>query len=353
MTRDQIISLFFLALLIFVIMQVCSILAPFMTSIFWAAILAFGFYPLYAKIKNTTKMPEIPASILMTFLIFLIVIPPLILVVVNITGQTIELYQTALDYVRQGRLEKLINELRSFSLVQSIETHLFQWEIVQQTASSWLLNTTKNLGNYTAAQVGTITKNIVFISLNGMMMTFLVFIFLKDGGKIHTFIYDAAPLENKNKSFIFAQIHDVFSAVIRGQLLTSVVQSMLAGTMFWFLGIPIPIFFAIATFISSLIPLLGAAGVWLPLAVFLFFQQSYLKCVILLVFGFFVISLIDNVLKPALIGEKTKLPFVLLFFGMLGGIKVYGLMGIFLAPVFLSLFFALIKIYQEKYLKDL
>ena len=94
---------------------------------------------------------------------------------------------------------------------------------------------------------------------------------------------------------------------------------------------------------------LGAASVWFPIAVYLLIMQFYTKAIILFVVGFFGISLLDNIMKPAIIGEKTKLPYFLLFFGIMGGMKFYGLMGIFLAPVVLSIFFALIKIYREKY----
>ena len=119
--------------------------------------------------------------------------------------------------------------------------------------------------------------------------------------------------------------------------------------MFAILGVPIPLFFTFLLFMTSLIPVLGAASVWFPIAVYLLIMHFYTKAIILFVVGFFVISLLDNIMKPAIIGERTKLPYFLLFFGIMGGMKFYGLMGIFLAPVVLSIFFALIEIYREKY----
>ena len=119
--------------------------------------------------------------------------------------------------------------------------------------------------------------------------------------------------------------------------------------IFTVLGVPVPLFFTFLIFLTTLIPILGAASVWFPIAVYLLIMQLYGKAIILFVVGFFGISLIDNIMKPAIIGKRTKLPYFLLFFGIMGGMKLYGLMGIFLAPVVLSLFFALIKIYREKY----
>ncbi len=349
MTRDQFVSLFFLGLLVFVIYQLCLIFSPFLKPIFWSAILAFGFFPLYQLLKVKLNGHSVPAALLMTLFIFLVVIPPVAVLVISITEQTIELYQLVVNYIRQGHLEKLIEDIRSLGFVQRIEAQVVQWDVLKDAASNWLLNTTKAVGNFAASQAGTITKNLALVFFNVLVILVLLFVFLKDGDKIYQFIYNIAPLAEKTKKMVFGQMNDTFSAVIRGQILTSITQAIVAGLIFWFLGLPVPVIFATATFLGSLIPVVGASAVWVPLVIYLVIIQSYIKAVILLIFGILVISLIDNIMKPAIIGEKTKLPYFLLFFGILGGLKVYGLMGIFLAPVVLSVFFALVKIYQEEF----
>lgn len=350
MTKDQLISLFFIALLIFIVYQFFLILSPFFRAIFWSSILAFGFYPLYQKWRKRLKPHETLAAATMTTLIFLLVVPPVLLAIMSVAGQAIEFYQSATAYVRDGQFEELINQIRSFPVIQNLEARVFQWEPVKQNVSSWLLNSTRAVGNFAAGQAATITKNLFLVALNTLMMSFLLFIFFKDGEKIYNFVYQTAPLEEKNRKAIFGHINETFSAVIRGQLLTSLTQALVAGIIFWALGLPLPVFFAAVTFLTALIPVVGASAVWLPLVIYLLTSGHQAKALILFVLGAAVISLIDNIMKPALIGERTKLPYFLLFFGILGGIKLYGLMGIFLAPVVMSLFFALVKIYQEKYL---
>ena len=350
MTRDQFISLFFLALLLFIIYQFCLILSPFVRAIFWSAILAFGFYPLYEQLRKKLKTHEILAAALMTVLIFLIVIPPVVLVITNVATQAIQLYQAASDYVREGGIETAIEKVRALTLVQYLEARILQWEPLKQNLADWLLSSTQAIGNFATSQAANITKNLLLVGLNTVLMTFLLFVFLKDGPEIYKFIYQIAPLEERNKRAIFGQISDTFGAVIRGQLLTSLTQAVVAGIVFWVLGLPLPVLFAAATFLAALVPVVGASAIWVPLVLFLVGTDQIVKAVILFVIGALIISLIDNIMKPALIGEKTRLPYFLLFFGILGGIKLYGLMGIFLAPVVLSLFFALIRIYQEKYL---
>lgn len=349
MKREQLISIFFIVLLIFVVHQTFLIFAPFFKAIFWSAILAFSFYPIYDQIRKRFKTNETLASALVTIIIFLTVIPPVAILIVNATSQAIELYQSTVNYIRSGELQILIDKIRAFSFIQRIEEHLVEWNILRTSLENWILNSTKAFGNFTANQVGTITKNTFFLVLNSLLMVILIFVFLKDGHKIYRFCYDAAPLEDRTKQSIFMHINETFAAVIRGQLFTSLIQSVLAGIVFSLLDIPLSILFAAATFITALIPVMGASGVWLPLSLYLFFHHHHQKALILFLFGVFVISLVDNILKPIIIGEKTKLPYLLLFFGILGGLKIYGLMGIFLAPAILSLFFVLIQIYQEKY----
>ncbi len=178
----------------------------------------------------------------------------------------------------------------------------------------------------------------------------MVFFFLKDGAAIYEFIYRITPLDEKTKRTVFTQLGDTFSAVLRGQLVTALVQGALAGVIYWILGLPLPLFFAGITFLAALIPVFGAATVWVPFTLYLVIIKEYPSALILFLLGIFVISLVDNFLKPYLIGGKAKLPYLLLFLGILGGMRVYGLMGIFLAPAVLSLFFVLIKIYQEEIL---
>ncbi len=349
MTRDQFIRICFIALLIFVVYQVGLIFLPFFQTIFWAAILTFAFYPIYERLKKTMPGQETIASLLTTLIIFLIVIIPVSYLIISLTEEAIQLYQFTSDYVRQGHFAELIERIRNFQIIQNLKTQSSDvWNLVIENASDWALKSSKAIGNMAALQLATITKNFFFIIINIFLMTILIFIFLKDGQHIYDFLYQSAPLEEKNKTPIFKMVTDTFSAVIRGQLLTAISQATVGGIAFWLLGIPLAILFAVTMFFTSLIPITGAATVWVPLTIYLFVTHQTIKAVILSFVGVLIISALDNIIKPAVIGEKTKLPYFLLLFGILGGMKVYGLMGIFLAPVVLSLFFSLIRIYQEK-----
>jgi predicted PurR-regulated permease PerM len=349
MTRQGLFSIFFIALLLLITSQIFVIFAPFFQPIFWAAILAFTFYPVFEALKRFFKDRRGPAAFLTTLLILSLALPFAAFVVVKFAEQALEFLHFVSEAVNEGRIEGWIGQLRAHPWIQQIEKKALSLHGVDEMFREWISKLSQHAGTFTVQTAGSITKNILLFQAGFFLTIFLVFFFLRDGHGIIKFIYTITPLEDSEKKVIFRQITETFAAVIRGQILTAFVQGLLAGTIFYFLGLPVPVLIGAITFLASLVPFLGATGVWLPFVVYLFFSQQNIKAVILLLLGVFVISLVDNFLKPALIGEKTKLPYLLLFLGIMGGLIVYGFLGIFLAPVVMTLFFALIKIYQEKY----
>ncbi len=199
MTREKFISYFFIVLLIFVVYQVILIFSPFVRAIFWSAILSFSFYPLHLRLKRLIPN-ETAAAILMTILIFLTVIPPVVLLILSITGQAVELYQMTSDFIRTGGVEKLAEQIRNLSFVQNLETKIVHWEPLKENASAWMLSSAKSVGNYAAAQAAAFTKNIFLIALNTAVMTFLIFIFLKDGEKFMTLFIKSPRWKKKTKN---------------------------------------------------------------------------------------------------------------------------------------------------------
>lgn len=348
MKREQLISIVFLIVLCYVAWQIFSIFSVFASAIMGAAVLAFLFYPVQKYLEKSFGSQTL-AALLLTVLIFAIVLPPFLLLVFGLSQQIIDLSQAAGKFVQEGGVEKLIHDIQNHPWFKTAQNSSTDWALIQKNLTDWILGGAKNLGALTASKLGTLTKNLFFIALNVFFMTILVFVFLRDGNKIYSFIYQSAPFEEKTKRTIFSEITGTFEAVIRGQVMTALAQSLVAGILYAALGIRAFLFFGVLTFIMSLIPV-GAAVVWVPLAAWLFFTGAKVKALILLVLGVLVISLLDNLIRPIVIGERTKLPYFVLFFGIAGGIAVYGFSGVFIAPVVLTLFFALVKIYREEYL---
>lgn len=348
MHKEQIVSYFFVAFFLFVIYQLLLLFSPFFPAISWAGVLAFAFYPIYQKALNTKMNPAV-ASLLVTGLVVLIVVIPSAFVLISLMQESIGLYGQVSDLIMSGRLEQFLLQLREAAQSEWARQFWLHWDPLQQELMDTILQSAKGIGNIAALQLGALTKNFLLWMLNLVFVTFLLFFFFRDGKSICEFVYQLVPMARKNKEILYRKINDTFAAVIRGQFVTCIVQATLSGFTYWILGLPLPFFFAFLTFITCLIPVTGAATVWVPIMGYLFLVQEFTKAIALLIIGIFVISLSDNFLKPWLIGEKTRLPLFLLFLGILGGVKVYGFIGLFLGPMVLSLFFVLAQIYREEY----
>ena len=350
MSRNRLVSFFFIALLIVILYQVCLIFACFFEPFFWACILAFTFYPIYTKLLKWLRGRESLSAFLTLTIILLTVIPLLAVIIVHLTLEASRFYNYFWGMIESGEFKNIVEKLRHLPIIQRLETHEALVHFVQKNLEGWILNAAKALGNFTAGHIASITKNIILFGFNFLLTLFLSFFFLKDGAKLYRLVYEITPLDEEDKKNIFKQIHETFAAVLQGQLLTALAQALTAGFIFWCLKLPLPIFFAALTFLAAFIPVIGTSLVWGSFVIYLVALQQFHSAVLLFFLGTFVISLVDNFLKPFFIGEKTKLPYLVLFLGILGGLELYGFVGIFLAPAFLALFFALIKIYRQKFL---
>jgi len=352
MKREQIVTVFFFALLVFILYQFFLILSPFLTAMFWAGIIAFAAHPIYDRIGRFRRVSPNVSALLTTAMILLVVLPTFFVVFVTLAGQAIECYDQAKAWIDGGGLERVLDQAREYESFRSFEekiraTDSFsepeQWDVGKA------LGILRGIAGFVAVRIGNLTGNLVIFLVNLLLMVVLTFFFLRDGPKIWDFLYRITPMDTAAKDLVFGRVRDTFSAVIRGQFITSVVQGILAWIVYLALGIPLALLFGFLTALSSLVPVTGAALVWLPMTVVLVATGHYVKAGILFAAGAVGISLVDNILKPILIGEKTRIPLLLLFLGILGGLKVYGLTGIFLAPLLLSLFFVMIQLYREKY----
>jgi predicted PurR-regulated permease PerM len=350
MRKQDLISYFFIGLFLFILYQLALVLSPFFNAIFLAAILAFTFYPVYKKIQNTTQLNHNLASLITTAFVVLIVIIPSAIVLMSLLQEAIELYQRVSMLVSEGRLEPVIEHMRAVLATDWIQRLQVAPPPVRDSVTGFVLKGAQMIGNFSTIQLAQFTKNVFLWIFNFFVIAILLFFFFRDGKYIHDLIFKIAPLSQENRSAVSKKLNETFSAVIRGQLVTSIVQALLTGLTFWVLRLPLPFFFGFLAFLASLIPVTGAATIWVPFAIYLFVTQAFGQGIALLLIGTFAISMSDNILKPILIGEKTKLPIFLLFLGILGGLNLYGFTGLFIGPVVISLFFVLLEIYQKEYL---
>ena len=173
-----------------------------------------------------------------------------------------------------------------------------------------------------------------------------MFFFFRDGDRLVVRLKDLLPMSEDLKANLTYRLKEVIEASIYGQVLVAAIQGVLGGLIFWLTGLPSPIFWGTVMAMLSLIPIVGPYLVYLPAGVILIVSGSWIRGIIVLILGIVVVSQSDNILRPMIVSSRTKIPTLALFFSILGGIKLFGLLGIILGPVVVSIIFTLIEVYR-------
>jgi predicted PurR-regulated permease PerM len=158
------------------------------------------------------------------------------------------------------------------------------------------------------------------------------------------------PLDEAHKQKIFTRLDVTLRAVVKGVIITAMVQGLLAGAAYAVLGVPFPVVLMALTALLAPLPFGGTALIWLPVAGYLYAAGPIWKAIAMLIWGAGVITMVDNFLRPLLIGKDAQLPVLFLFFSIIGGLAAYGMIGLFLGPILLAILMTAIQIYREEYL---
>jgi predicted PurR-regulated permease PerM len=183
---------------------------------------------------------------------------------------------------------------------------------------------------------------------NIFLVLFISFYLFRDGEAIMRNLVNLFPLERRRAEDLIARTRTIISASVNGVLVIAALQGALGGLMFWILGLPSPLVWGVVMSVLAMLPVGGTGIIWLPAALILIFTGHWVKGVILIAFGALIIGTIDNILRPRLVGGKTGMHDLTIFFSVLGGLKVFGLVGFLLGPVMLAITFALLSIYRKE-----
>jgi predicted PurR-regulated permease PerM len=344
-TRDRIFAFAFFAVLLFLIYQMVRILTPFLSPLLWAAILTLALYPLYSRINVLVRNRSALAAGIMTFITLLAIIGPTIMLLVVLTSQAGDLYQWISSAIQSGKLTEIWGSLSTSTTDKILALPALEGFDIKGMAIKGLSDISSGL----ASQVGAILKNTLVFAVNIGIMLVALFFFFRDGERYYNTVVDLLPFTPQQKKTIAKKFVDTFSAVINGVFLIAFLQGLMTGIGFALFQVPFAVFWGFLALILALLPLAGAALVWVPGAIFLYLTGSTLSAVLLSIWCLVLVSLPDNFLKPLLIGRKAKISTFLLFITILGGLQVFGILGLLFGPLVLTLLTAFVQIYREEY----
>jgi predicted PurR-regulated permease PerM len=176
-----------------------------------------------------------------------------------------------------------------------------------------------------------------------------LFFLLRDGKEFFRRVQLLLPMDREHQQRLFKNIVDAVLAVVHGSIMVGMVQGLLAGLAYYFLGVPFAVLWGVVTGFAGLLPVGGSTLVTIPATIYLFLQGEIIRSLVLLAWSLGIVGTVDNVLKPLIIGNRLGLPVLFLFFGILGGLTLFGALGIVLGPVVFALLRALLDLYSQEY----
>lgn len=339
---------FFFGACLLLLWQLLRLLSPFFTALLVAVTLTLIFYPVHAALRR--RMPNRPnlTAGLSTAILLLIVILPVSLFIWILIQQSANLSPFAMEKLRMWREAPSLETLLPAPLARvavRLQASFGAWNVDIQDI---FMKNVDELGARLSGMGTKIVKNVFLVFFNIFVTGFSLFFLFRDGENIARRITDLVPMESAHKEHILARLGQTLSAVVRGVFLTAAAQGLLAGLGYAACGIRFAIVLGFATAFTAPIPFVGAPAVWLPVSLYLILTGSQAKGFLLMAWGLLIVSTVDNFMRPILIGEKAKLPIFLLFFGMLGGLQVYGPVGLLTGPLLIACAMSFAKIYREQ-----
>lgn len=328
----------FLLLLIAISVLFGWILLPFYGAIFWGVVLALLFEPLHHRLLKLAHQRRNVAA-LGTLLLFLIVVfIPLALIAGSLLREGTAFYEK----VRSGQIDFGAYFQHAFAALPGwISSLLSRFGVTDMSSLKDSLSSAATEGSQfiatKALDIGQITAEFV-ISVG--IMLYLLFFLLRDGGALAAKIEHAIPMNGKHKRHLFTKFATVIRATVKGNIVVAATQGALGGAMFWILGIQGALLWGVVMAVMSLLPAVGAGLIWVPVAIYFLLTGALWQGVTLILFGVLVIGLVDNVLRPILVGKDTQMPDYVVLVSTLGGIAVFGLNGFVIGPVIAALFIA-------------
>lgn len=321
------------------------LLKPFFGAIFWACIIGLIFYPLYRRLLAVWEQRPGLAALGTLTVCVVIGILPTIFVFVSFLQEGASLYQR----LQSGDLDfgLYIERVRdAFPLIQRFFERLnFDLNTLKDQLSGAALVASRFIAQ-NAVQLGQQTLQF-FVSLG--LMLYVAFFMLRDGQTLVDLLVRALPLGDERERLLFAKFAEVARATVKGNLVVAVAQGSLGGIIFAILGVPGALLWGVVMTLLSLIPVVGAGLIWAPVAIYLFAIGDWVQGTILTVFGVGAIGLVDNILRPILVGRDTKLPDYIVLLSTLGGFSVFGMNGFVVGPLIAALFVAFWEIFVREF----
>jgi predicted PurR-regulated permease PerM len=345
--REHISVIVFAALVVVTVFLFYKVLKPFLPPIIWGVILAGVVYPLNAKFKRRIRRNNLRAFLL-TVIVVAVIIVPAILIGIAMVGEVGDAYPRFRAFAEAGRLDFILKP-QAYGWNERVKAFLAPFvDVSNLDVESFISSNIQRVSRFFIGQVSNLIGNLSLAIVNFVFCILTMFYVIRDGDRFAIRARELLPMSEDLKATLTSRLKEVIHATIYGGVLVAVIQGTLGALIFWILGIHTPLLWGATMALLALIPLFGPYVIYVPAAVILIATGSLVKGIVLLALGVAIVSQVDNILKPLFVGGRTKIHPLVIFFSMLGGLKVFGLLGVILGPVLASILLALLEVYKPR-----
>jgi predicted PurR-regulated permease PerM len=340
---------------VFFIFLVCSLLLllgllwTYVSSIVLALLIASVFYPLYLKARGLFRGRAQTASLCMTFFILLVLGFPVGWFVGTVSNEAFDFYSRTRSAVSlkdiQQKLESdsaWAQRVRKYSKIVGLE---FTSETVEKLAAS----VGRRVGLSLYNQLSSVASNLLSFLVHFFMMMLVIYYLFRDGGRLKDYLVQLIPIPKEQLQKVVDKFQEMGRAIIVGNGLSGIVQGILGGMGFFLFGLHAPFLWGTVIAFMAFLPIIGASVVFLPATAILMIQGEIGKGLAYLVYNVCYSSIIEYLIKPKLIGKGMRMNSLLVFIGIIGGIKLFGILGIIYGPLIITVFLTLAEIYRLEY----
>jgi predicted PurR-regulated permease PerM len=339
---------FFLAVFIASCFMLGWLLWPFLSVIILAIVITGVFNPVYRFFNR--KLNPIVSSLLTCILIFFVLIVPTTFFVGILANEAYDLYLTARVAVQSMEIKNLIERSELIAKANQILDR-FNIEITGQQITKVVSEIGRVVGLFLYEQLSSITANVLKLIVNFFFMLLIIFYLLIDSKRLASFIVSLSPLPDDQDQKLIRKFKDMAGAILIGNGLGGLIQGTLGGFVFWFFGLKSPVLWGVVMGLLAFLPIVGIGAVFIPAAIFLFLQGRIAAGIFFLIFYLTLSGSIEYFFKPKLVGKRVQMHTLLVFLSIIGGLKLFGILGIIYGPLVVTAFLTLTDIYESSYRK--
>lgn len=345
LSNDTIDRTFFVALLVVVTIAFLWLVRGFLQPVFWAVALGIVVFPVHGRIERRLGGRKSLAAAASMLLVLVVVILPLGGIIAAVTTEAAGLYARLADGdIDPSGIYRFVerNLPQLVSLLQSVG---IDPERLQAQLSAGAVEASRFIAS-SALEIG---QDTLRVTVFFFLMIYLLFFFLRDGRRMLDGLVHALPLGDARERHLLARFAEVSRATIKGTFVIAVIQGAIGGAAFAVLGIGAPVLWGVVMALLSIVPAVGPALVWVPAAIMLIAGGSFVGGIVLVAVGVFIVGLVDNLLRPILVGRDTRMPDYLILLSTLGGLTAFGLAGVVIGPIIAAFFLSVWAMAAEEF----